>query len=378
MIIQSKRILIEDKIIDGQLEIEEGRIKNFYSYNKEKVDIDFANYLIVPGFYDIHCHGYEGFDCNDGSPEGLLSWLKNITREGVCGICPTTVTDSKERLLNALKNVKEVYNLNPYGAKILGIHFEGPYLSKEFKGAQPEEYIVEADVDEFVEYVENSGNLIKIITLAPEHDKNFELINYCKNNNINVSLGHSASDYKMALDAIKAGAKGITHTFNGMADLNHHKPTLIDAALLADSYCEIICDGRHVSLSCLELLFRVKDINKIIMISDALMAKNLPIGSEMIFGSQKVRLDEDGVCRLESGKLAGSTLKINEGLKLLVEKLNIPLHKAIKTCTVNPAKYLGLKDRGEIKPNYIADLTILDDYFNVISTFVEGNYVKFS
>ena len=373
MIIQSRKVYIDDKFVEAQIEIKEDKIINIYAYNYKKVDIDFKDKRIVPGFIDVHCHGYGGFDTNDATEEGLKSWLKNVTSEGVTALCPTTITQSKQVLTNALRNVAVVKKQNPEGAQILGVHLEGPYISKEYKGAQPEEYIVKPNVEEFKEYQENAEGLIKIITIAPEEDDNYELIRYCVSHDVNVSLGHSAATYEVAQEAIKLGATSFTHTYNGMSRFNHRENNLVGAALGSDVFAECICDGHHSTLNSLRIFFRCKGKNGIMM-SDGLMTKGLPVGTKMLFGGQEIEMKPDDTCRLTStGNFAGSILRINNGLRILVEEVKVPFEIALSSCTSAPARYLHVDDhKAYIRKGYDADIVVLDDDYSVITTFARG------
>jgi len=322
MIIQSKRVYLATTFAPAQIEIEEGKIKGIYAYNTEPVDVDYEDARIVPGFYDIHCHGYLGYDTTATGDEGLRRWAKDLPLEGVCGFLPTTLTQSHEVLANAVSEVAKTAKTKVDGAQILGIHFEGPYLDMQYKGAQPEAYIVPTSVEEFKQYQEAAEGLIKVITLAPEHDENFALTKYCAKTGVCASIGHTNTDYDTAILAIANGAKGFTHTYNGMTGLNHRANGAVGAAFRAhDTYAEIICDGNHVTLTALNILFREKK-DYAIMVTDSLMCKGYPVGSRFDFGGQEVEIYPDGSAHLTGGKknLAGSTAKFNECLKVLVEK----------------------------------------------------------
>lgn len=375
MIIQSKRVYIASLFIPAQIEIEDGKIIAINKYNEKSVDEDYGNKRIVPGFYDIHTHGYKGFDTTKGGKDGLRTWLKDLPKEGVCGVCPTTLTNGYDTLINALKEVKEVYDEKQNGAKILGVHFEGPYLDVKYKGAQPEKYIVKPSIDEFKKYQEASGNLIKIITLAPEHDDNFELTKYCFKNNINVSIGHSDADYDTALLAIANGAQGFTHTYNAMSAFTHRSNGVVGASLRCrDHYSEIICDGNHSTLTALNIFYKEKE-DHAIMVSDSLMCKGYPVCSKFDFGGQEVEIYPDGSAHLTSGNksLAGSTLKMNDGLRILVEEALVPFDLALNSMTINPMKYLRMDDhKGRIKVTYDADIVVLNDDYSIEQTYCKG------
>lgn len=375
MIIQSKKVFVDDEFIPRQIEILDSKITRILPYNQEKVDKDYGNNRIVPGFIDVHCHGYGGYDTNDATEDGLKKWLKNVTSEGVCALCPTTITQSNEVLTNAVKNVAVVKKQNPEGAEILGIHFEGPYISKEFKGAQPEQYIVKPDLQEFKQYQKDAEGLIKIITIAPEEDENNQLIKYCVETGVNVSLGHSAATYQQAQIAIQDGATCFTHTYNGMSRFNHRDNNLVGAALGSDIFAECICDGHHSTINSLKIFFRCKGKNGIMM-SDGLMTKGLPVGTKMLFGGQEIEMRPDDTCRLTStGNFAGSILRINNGLRILVEEVKVPFEIALSSCTSAPARYMRVDDhKGYIKENYDADIVVLDDEYNVLATYARGIY----
>ena len=176
MIIQSKRIWILESWAEAQLEINQGKISAILPYGTKSVDIDYGNERIYPGFIDSHCHGSFGFDTNDATPDGLKVWLKRAPEEGLTSLCPTTITQSEEVLTKALKNIVEVNKEKPQGAQIAGIHFEGPYLSLKFKGAQPPAYILKPDIDQFKRYQAAADHMIKIMTMAVEEDQDYEFV----------------------------------------------------------------------------------------------------------------------------------------------------------------------------------------------------------
>ncbi len=375
MIIQSKRVWVLGQFLEAQLEIEDGKILNVLPYNAKKVDEDYGDLRIVPGFIDVHTHGAYGFDTNDAKAEGLRNWMKNITKEGVTGICPTTITQSNEVLTKAVANVAKVYEEGYEGAEILGIHFEGPYLDMVYKGAQPEEYIVKGTVEEFEHYQKAAHGLIKIVTMACEHDEDFVLTKYLSSHGVVASIGHSGATYEEASMAVANGARSMTHVYNGMSPFNHRKNGLVGAAYrFRDTFGEIICDGNHSTPAALNNYFMSKGRDYVVMISDALMVKGLPVGTKVLFGGNEIELYPDGSAHLTStGGLAGSTLHINEGLKVLVEKALVPWDYAINSCTINPARLLGVDDRkGKLVAGYDADIVVLEDDYSVKQTYAKG------
>ena len=379
MIIQSKKVWIADQFFPAQIEMEGEKIKNIYDYGTKEVDVDYGSKRIVPGFIDIHCHGAYTFDTNDANEEGLRNWTKGIVDEGVTGFLATTITQSEEVLTNAVKNVAKVVKDGYEGAEILGIHFEGPYLDMKYKGAQPEQYIVKPSVEQFKRYQEAANGLIKVITMATEQDDNFELTEYCAKNGVVVSIGRSAATYEQAVMAYAHGATSMTHVYNGMTPFNHRANGLVGAAYrLRTMYGEIICDGNHSTPAALNNYFMSKGPDYAIMISDALMAKGTPIGSHYIFGGNEIEIYPDGSAHLVSTKgLAGSTLNLNKGLRILVEEAMVPFNYAINSCTINPARCIGVDDRkGSITVGKDADIVVLNDDYSVEQTYCRGEARK--
>lgn len=375
MIIQSKKVWIADQFTPAQLELEDGIIKEIYPYNEKEVTKDYGDLRILPCFIDIHCHGAYGFDTNDANPEGLRKWAKGIVDEGVTSFLATTLTQSEEVLTNAVSNVANVVEEGYEGAEILGIHFEGPYLNKAHKGAQPEEYCVKPDVEQFKRYQKAAHGLIKYITMAVENDEDFTLTKYCSQNNVVVSIGHSNATYEQAVQAYGHGARSMTHVYNAMTPFTHRANGLVGGALrIRNMYGEIICDGNHSTLAALNNFFTSKGPDYSIMITDSLMCKGFPVGTKFDFGGQEVVIYPDGSAHLvEAGNLAGSTLNVNKGLKILIEDALVPVNYAINACTSNPARCLHVDDRkGTIGVGYDADLVVLDRDYEVVQTYCKG------
>lgn len=378
MIIQSTRVWVVDVFMQAQIEVENERITAIWPYGTKPVDEDYGDLRIVPGFIDQHTHGAYGFDTNDAQQEGLRNWLKHIPEEGITSLLPTTITQSEEVLTKAVRNVADVVREGYEGAEILGIHFEGPYLDQVYKGAQPEQYCVYPSLDQFRRYWEASDHLIRLITLAPEHDKDFALTHFCVDHGIRVNMGHSGATYEQACMGIANGAMGMTHVYNGMSPFHHRNPGLVGTAFrFADVYGEIICDGNHSHVDNLHSFFKEKGPNFAIMITDSLMVKGLPVGTQVRFGGNLIELFPDGSAHLvEAGNLAGSTLKVNRGLQILVEKALVPWISAINSCTRNPAVFLGVYDRkGSIQAGKDADLVVLEDNYDVAATYCRGEKV---
>lgn len=376
MLIQSKKVWIADQFTAAAIEMKDGKITGVFPYGSKEVDVDYGDKRIVPGFLDIHCHGAYGFDTNDANEEGLRAWTKGIVSEGVTALLATTITQSEEVLTNAVANVAKVMEEGYEGAEILGIHFEGPYLDMVYKGAQPEQHIVKGTIEQFERYQSAAKGNIRYITMATETDDDFTLTQYLAQKGVVVSIGHSAATYEQAVMAWANGARSMTHVYNGMTPFNHRRNGLVGAAYrLRTMYGEIICDGNHSTTAALNNFFMSKGPDYSIMISDALMAKGSPAGSKFIFGGNEIEIYEDGSAHLTStGGLAGSTLKLNEGLRILVEEAMVPFNYAINSCTINPARCLGIDDRkGSIMVGKDADIVVLDTDYSVLQTYCKGD-----
>lgn len=375
MLIQSKKVWIADQFVAAEIEVQDGRITNIFPYGSKPADEDYGDLRIVPGFLDIHCHGAYGFDTNDANEEGLRNWTKNIVGEGVTGLLATTITQSEEVLTAAVANVAKVMEDGYEGAEIMGIHFEGPYLDMVYKGAQPEQFIVKPTIEQFERYQNAAKGNIRYITLATETDEDFALTHYLSEHGVVVSIGHSAATYEQAAMAYANGASSMTHVYNGMTPFKHRENGLVGAAYrFRTMYGEIICDGNHSTTAALNNYFMSKGPDYSIMVSDALMAKGSPVGSKYIFGGNEIEIYPDGSAHLTStGTLAGSTLRLNEGLRILVEEAMIPFNYALNACTINPARCLGIENRkGQIRTGCDADLVVLENDYQVRQTYCKG------
>ena len=307
--------------------------------------------------------------------DGLRYWAEHIVSEGVTSFLATTITQSVEVLTNAVTNVANVMESGYDGAEILGIHFEGPYLDMKYKGAQPDQYIVKPTIEQFEHYQKAARGHIRYVTLATEHDEDFALTRYLTAHGVVVSIGHSGATYEQAVMAYANGARSMTHVYNGMSPFNHRANGLVGAAYrIRTMYGEIICDGCHSTPAALNNYFMSKGPDYAIMVSDALMAKGTPVGSKYLFGGNEIIIYPDGSAHLTAtGGLAGSTLNINKGLRILVEEALVPFNYALNSCTINPAKCLHLDDRkGSIQVGKDADLVVLDDNYDVLQTYCMG------
>ncbi len=334
--------------------------------------IDASQKVVTPGFIDIHVHGGKGRSVMEASAEAVNELAKFETDHGTTAFLPTTISASREKLVDAVRAVSVAMEKGTEGAEVLGIHLEGPYISTEKRGGQDPGFIRLPSLGEFREILKASNQKVRIVTLAPEVDGAERLIDELRSLGIVTSVGHSNATYSEAVNAIKHGVSHAAHVFNGMRSFHHREPGVLGAVLLHDKVtAELISDGVHVHPAAMKLLTRVKDSKRVVLVTDAIKAVGMPDG-EYELGKQNVVV-KNGICRLVSGELAGSTLTMDAAVRNMVELVGASLQEAVMMATVNPATVIGIEDRkGSIEPGKDADLVILDEELNVCSTIVRG------
>ena len=363
-IVIGKSIVFDKKIVDI---IDDGLMDN-YEY-EEKIDAK-GNY-IFPGFIDVHIHGVGGYDVMDGTIAALEEISKTVALKGVTGFLATTMTMDKSTILQVFDIVRKAMEKGMPGGEILGIHMEGPFINKEKMGAQNPEYITNPEYT----LVEDYLDIIKIITLAPEEDDNFNFIKKLKSNSdVVLSIGHSNASYEEAMESIESGITHATHTYNAMTPLNHRAPGVVGAIMNSDITCELIADGIHVHPGAYNLLIKAKGYQNVILITDSMRAGCISEGTYEL-GGQEV-IVKKGSARLKDGRLAGSILTMDIALKNIIETTDLNLSQAANMLSLNPAKLLGLEDRkGSISIGKDADLVVIDDEFQVKKAIISGNII---
>lgn len=333
--------------------------------------IDAENNYVSPGFIDLHIHGSAGSDVMDGTFEDLNNISRSIAKTGVTSFLPTTMTMSKKDILRALENIRQTMSKTLDGAKIQGVHMEGPFISKRYKGAQNEKYIIKPDY----EFIKPYLDILKIITFAPEEDKNNEFIEKMKEHkDIRLSIGHTNATFEQALDAIDNGVTYIAHTFNAMTGLHHREPGVVGAVLSREVDCELIADTIHVHRGFFQAFIDINKKEKIILVTDSMRAGCMK-GREYELGGQKVIVDSSSA-KLEDGTLAGSILKLNEAVKNIQSNTSYCLRDVVNMASINQARAVGIDDRlGSIKKGKIGDLIIFDKEINVLKTIIDGKVV---
>lgn len=333
---------------------------------------DAAGRRIVPGFIDIHTHGAVGVDINGASAEDLEKIGKFFAKNGTTSWLASILTDTEEQTSRAISQCFEYQASAGKGAQLLGIHLEGPFLASEFKGAMPEHLLKKGSADLAASYQRQANGNIRYITVSPEVEGVLELIPRLRELGIVVAMGHSGADYDTAMAAIQAGTAACTHTFNAMAPLHQHRPAIIGAALESDIYCEMICDGLHLHPAIVRLLWKTKGPQRLVAITDSIMAAGLPDGNYHLGVNQVVV--EKGDAKLASdGTRAGSTLTQDRALRNLLSFTGLSLEEILPVLTENPAKLIGVYDRkGSIEDGKDADLVVLDEQNQVADVFLQG------
>ena len=352
--------VLKNACIDGvitDLVAENGKIKSIGATELDGEDC--GGYDLYPGLFDIHSHGFVGYDTMEITEGGLYEMARYQFENGTTSWLPTTMTmdiDTIRSVVNRDLVCKEGC------CRIEGFHMEGPYIADKYKGAQNGAFIKSPTMEEL-----STLRNVKKLTLAPELPGALDFIRECaEKTDVVLSIGHSAADYDTAIAAIECGVTSLTHTFNAMPPLHHRDPGPIGAAVEKGIYAELICDGLHVSRAAVLTLYRALGPDRLILISDALRATGLGDG-DFSFGGQKI-LVRDGVARIEAGNLAGSTTPLLGCVKKAVE-FGIPKKDALRMASATPARSLGLK-KGELCVGYDAEFILLDRDMNLVRSII--------
>lgn len=359
----------------GIIGIENGKIRIYPENEKipESAEImDAAGKKIVPGFIDIHTHGAVGIDVNGASADDLEKIGSFFAGNGTTAWLASVLTDTKEQTGWCIEQYKEYRDSRRKGAQLLGIHLEGPFLTAEYKGAMPEHLLQKGNAQLAKEYQTLAEGGIRYITVSPEVEGVLDMIPDLKKMGIVVAIGHSGADYITSIKALAQGVEAITHTGNAMRLLHQHEPAIWGAGLESDAYCEIICDGRHLHPGTVRLIIKTKGLDRVVAITDSIMAAGLPDGNYHL-GVNEVVV-EDGDAKLASnGVRAGSTLTQNAALKNLLSYTGFALEQIIPVLTENPARLIGVfNQKGSIADGKDADLVLLDDNNDISDVIVGG------
>ncbi|MHB8130345.1 MAG: N-acetylglucosamine-6-phosphate deacetylase [Mobilitalea sp.] len=336
--------------------------------------IDATGLYAIPGLTDLHFHGCAGYDFCDGTHEAFDAIANYEASNGITTICPATMTLPEEVLTTICKSVSTYKN--NHGSSLCGINMEGPYLSVEKKGAQNEAFLRKPDLGMFHRLNDLTGNLFKLVSIAPEEEGALDFISALSTDKV-ISLAHTTADYKVAKEAFRRGARQVTHLYNAMLPFNHREPGVIGAACDApDCMVELICDGIHIHPSVVRATLKMFGEDRVIFISDSIMATGFPDGHYSL-GGQEVQVVGKKATLLHGDAIAGSVTNLMECLRIAVKEMGIPLETAIKAAAINPAKAIGIDaDYGSITVGKIANIVLLDQNLDIKSVIMNGKIFK--
>lgn len=367
------RLVLADRTAEGMAIVFGKKIERIAPQNELDLSqyevIDAGGRYVAPGLVDIHIHGYLGEDVSDGTTEGIKKMAQGIAENGVTSWCPTTMTVSKGEIEAAFDAARTVKGSGEYyGARILGVNAEGPFINESKKGAQAAEHILTPDAD----FIIGNADIVKLVTIAPEVDGALDAIKKISDDGrVTVSMGHTNATFEEAMAGIDAGVKNTTHLFNAMTALAHRNPGVVGAALSSDEVaCELIADTFHVSKGLFPLVSKIKG-DKLCLITDCMRAGGMPDG-DYTLGGQPVH--KEGIkCLLPDGTIAGSVLRLNEAVYNLYSNTDMPIEKAVAAASLNPAKVIGADGEiGSLEVGKRADIIIADDKFKIDVTVIDG------
>ncbi|MCH5352525.1 MAG: N-acetylglucosamine-6-phosphate deacetylase [Acutalibacter sp.] len=359
------------RLVQGDLKLEDGKIKavgESLPYSQDDIAIDCEGYTIVPGFVDVHIHGCGGADTCDGTREAIDTMAHFLIKHGVTSFCPTTMTTDRDTIEKALLAAKECMDSPAEdGARVVGVNMEGPFISKERKGAQLEEAVLPPDMELFRHFYDLSGGMVKLIALAPEQPGGYEFAKQAKEL-CAVSIAHTTANYDEAKKSFDCGITHATHLFNAMSGFAHRNPGTVGAVFDDQRVlAELICDGLHIHPAVLRTAFRVLG-DRALIVSDSMRANGLPEGEAFDLGGQMVTV-KNGKATLADGTIAGSVTNLHQEIKNLVS-FGIPLEQAVKAASLIPAKSIGMDSEiGSIELGKRADLVVLDEELNIVGVY---------
>jgi len=380
-------IVLPDRIESGQtLVIEDGRIADFVSGPRAigggESHVQLPGAIIVPGFVDVHVHGVEGLDVVDGT-DALAGVAARLPKYGVTAFCPTSIACAPDVLRTFLGAVSTARISAPAGARVLTAHLESNFISPAYNGAQPASCLrlparaiagtnddAEFSGAEILAVIEGSPD-VGIVTMAPELEGGFELVERLAARGLRVSLGHSGATFEQAQAAIAAGARHATHLFNRMAPMTHREPGLAGAVVASeDVAAEIICDGHHVHQAFVRMAVGAMGRGRVMAITDGTAGSGLAPGTTAMLGGRRITVRE--VARLDDGTTAGSVATMDRVFAWLVSACAFDVREAAELCATTPAREMGLVGHGVISRGSVADLAVLDRNFAVLQTWVGG------
>jgi N-acetylglucosamine-6-phosphate deacetylase len=380
-LLHAKRALTPDgELPDAGILIREGEIEAIGPRAGMRLpggatEVPATEYTAIPGFVDVHIHGAGGRDVMEGTPDALRTVSGKLAAFGTTSFVATTVTAGTDETCRAVEAIAQYVakqrEASPAGAEILGIHFEGPFLSKERRGVHPAELLQLPSAPVLERFLKAAAGNARILTIAPELLGAAPCIDAARNAGLVVSIGHTDATYEQARAAIARGAHHATHVYNAMRPFTHRDPGVIGAVLTSpDVSAELIADGIHVDEVAMKILLQAKGADRVILISDGISATGMPDGKYMLGGLEV--MVAQGVCRNAEGKLAGSTLTLDRALRNIVS-LGVPMADAVRMLTLNPATLLGIEfKKGALRRGADADVLLLNDDLNLSGVWLRG------
>jgi len=369
--VKNARLLIEGALIRGDLLAENGIITALGAVepSADAVTVDAEGAILAAGFIDLHTHGAVGIDVNAADSDGFLKISKFFAAHGVTGWLGSVLTDTEEATLRAIDAAKTA--MRDEDATLLGIHLEGPFLSEQYAGAMPKHLLQTGNADLVRRYLSFGEGAVRTMTVSPEVEGVAEMIG-AVGDDLVICLGHSAATYDEAMASIDAGAACITHTFNAMRLFHQHEPAIMGAALMSDVYCEAICDGLHLHPATVKLLIGLKGFDRVIPVTDSIMAAGLPDGDYRL-GVNEITVKDGDAMLKDKPVRAGSTLTMDRALKNMLKFTGEPIEKLLPMFSENPARLLGLSDRiGRIAVGCEASFNLLDDDGTLKQTYIRA------
>lgn len=372
MVIKDAKVYTEDfRFEERDIYVEEGK----FAETASEQEIVYADDLYaIPGLVDIHLHGAVGKDFSDGDVKSVEKIAEYEAFHGITTIMPTTMSQQEEELTKTIKAIAD-YKNSKDRADVAGIYLEGPFMSKERKGVHKEENLLLPDLSLVDRLQKKAKGKIKIVTVAPELSGAIDFIK-AGSEKYRISIAHTAAGYDISKEAFAAGAKQLTHFFNGMAPFNHREPGIIGAAL-ENQKCmaELICDEHHIHPTVINMTFRIFGAERVILVSDSMCATGMQDGEYML-GEHQVTVEE-GVARMKDGTLAGSTKNLMDCLKIAVKEMKIPVETAVRAATLNPAVAAGIDDKyGSISTGKYANAVFVDKDLNVVMVMMNGKIIR--
>ena len=375
-LLSNAHIVLDDQteILQGSIQIEDGMVKKVFSQAEslpEVENIDLDGKTIYPGFIDLHIHGAMGYDFITGG-KAIEAASDNLAKDGTTAFLVSLTVLSPNQTLATLESLQTHQET---GATCLGVHMEGPYLSKEYKALMDERYLRDPSIEETDEMIKASGNMIKTMTIAPELKGMDTFIPYLVSKQIIPMIGHTAATCQEALQGLALGAKGFTHFYNAMSQHTHRNPGCVTAGFLAtDNYKEMICDGFHTDPDVVRMTYKYLGPKQIILITDAMLGKGLNDG-DYVFSGLNCHKEGIHVRVKETGRIAGSAFGMIDAFRFIKQLVKPTAPELCALSSGNAAKLIGDNKRGNLHEGSYADLVIMDKNDQVLATLNHGEVI---